>query len=180
MPIITSISRAIVGSDPYYEQVTTDYDNGNQDIIKRLLGAESELTGVYEGKIRQVAAEFATYMRGGSFSRQVIADMITLDGDIVTIGADSAIAQLATNDSAYLEASGWTIYNSSTTLDLVFTVTSGAVTYAIDGGSLENAYYFGDVLRLYNYPSSPGIADLFRLEDGTYVNHDRSVIITPP
>jgi len=84
------------------------------------------------------------------------------------------------NASPFLE-SGWTIRRDGASSDIAFTVNAqGALRFTVGGAGSKAALLIGSGLRLKNYPSNGTDTDLFALQNGVWVNSDRSTVLRPP
>lgn len=184
--ITTKTRTYLLGVDgvTYFEVITTDYDNGGQDVIKRPVGTASVLTDLVCASIKNTANALATDARGISRARYILNELSGDSGEIQAItGGVSPLEKIQAEHQAELLAPGWTIDEGAGFVPIVFSVSGqGQLRYNVNGSGNKNARIFGAVLRLNNYPTAPTDTDFYLSDNGRrfFSLPNKAVIIKKP
>lgn len=169
MAEITNITRTwTLGSDgvTYFETVTTDYDNEEQKVVKKLIGKAGKLAEYYADNFEQISQTMATNAAGIARPKR---DLNELDGDAADILAITGVDPLLTIQARYeaeLLAPGWTIDEGAGFIPIVFSKNAqGKLRYNVNGTGNKNATIYGKVIQLNNYPVS-GPTEFYLADNG--------------
>lgn len=170
MAEITNITRDFVlGTDgvTYFEVVTTDYDNEEQTVRKKLIGPAAKLAEYYADNFEQIAGTMAANAKAVSRARKTTKE---IDNDAGQILAIAGVDPMKTIQDRYIDeltAPGWTIDEGAGFVPIVFSVNGqGNLRYTVNGGSTKGATIYGAVITLKNYPAAPTDVEFYLNDSG--------------
>lgn len=186
MAEITGVKRDFVlGTDgvTYFEVVTTDFDNEEQTVVKRLIGPASTLVA---NQVNAIQSRFSTLARDAdnvSRAKSLLNEAGGDAADIKTITGISPLDEIQALLLPKLTASGWTIDDGSGAVTLEFSTNAqGVLKYSIGGAATKNAIIYGGVIQLKNYPNASTNTEFYLSNSGRrfFSLPNRAVIIKAP
>lgn len=185
MKIISTTRDFVLGADQitYFEVTRVTYEDNSYMETSALVGPATELTSDQADKIEGLMRTLASDSYRVSRTRSILTEANDVDADIFTITAVSPLKVIQDRYQTELLKPGWTIYDGTGFVPIVFNVTAqGVLRYNVNGTGPKNATIYGPVLRLKNYPASPTDTDFFLSENGSryFSLPNRNFIIKKP
>lgn len=186
MADISNITRNFVlGADgvTYFEVTTIDFDNEEQTVFKKAIGAAAILENHYADNFEQIAATMANNAETISRARKTLNE---INDDATQIQTITGVDPLATIQQRYeteLLTAGWQIDEGSGFVPLTFTINGqGNLRYSVNGGSTKGATIYGGVILLKNYPARPTDTEFYLSGNGNryYSLPNKNVQIKKP
>lgn len=168
----------------YYQTRYVERDNGNVEITKALMGAGTD-TDAFNAALQNVRQSVRTMANDAAFVSQFPKQLTEIkrqnDATKILLGKSPLDTIQAREIATYL-APGWTMKTSgvSTPADVVFSVTANGQMRHNLGTAPRNVTFFGDAMRLHNFPNSGATTDFFRLQSGNFTTLDRAYILRRP
>ena len=165
----------------FFEIVTFTYQDGAEMTNKTPIGDTAALVQATRDRITSRAATMAVDIRHVSTFKKSITTLVRESNAVVALtGIDPQKAVQDEYAPPFL-ISGWTIRRDATTDPAEFTINaSGNLRISVNSGATKAVQLFGNALRLKNYPSNGTDTDMYRLQNGVFVNADRTVRLRPP
>ena len=180
---VTSDSTYISNNAGFWYRVfVINYDDGGQDISKRLIGDTTTLYNQAVDGIRNASTSMAVDIAAVSgYGKRLKTILQESDEIAFKAGKNPADSIENTDAEQFLEA-GWTIKSGGTTTDITFNKTNtGRLRYQNVTTTNRQTDLMGAVIRLRDFPTNGTITDLYRNPNGKrWVNSDRSVQLIPP
>jgi len=189
-PLILSAQNGEPVSDTSYitaqggifsEVKTFIYADGSELSTKTPIGDSLALAAATKARIESTAASMAVDVRYVSTFKKKITTLVRESNAVLALTGIDPQKQVQDEYSAPFLTAGWALRHDGTTADIAFTVNAqGNLRYSVAGGTTRQAQLLGAVLRLKQYPAQGTDTDVYRLQNGVYVNADRSIILRPP
>lgn len=182
---ITKDSASIELVNGVYRKTTySERDNGDIETKSTIIG-----NGTAEDAFNVVLSDFKSKAKTmandavfvSQFPKQ-FTELIRQNAAIKTLLGRSPLDTIQAREIATYLSPGWTMKTNgvSTPVDVVFTVTAGGQMRHNLGNTPRNVTFFGDAMRLHNFPSSGINTDFFRVQNGNFVTLDRAYILRKP
>ncbi len=165
----------------FFEVITFIYPDGSEQTTKTLIGDTAALVSSAKARMTSKAASMAVDIRYVSTFRKQLTALVRESNAVLALTGIDPQKQVQDEHVAPFLLDGWTIKRDATTDPLVFTVNGqGNLRFSVNGAATKAGQLFGATLRLKNYPSNGVDTDVYRLQNGVFVNADRTVILRPP
>lgn len=168
----------------YYQVRVTETENGGFESKGVLMGEGTALDAytLTLSAFRQSAKTMANDAAHVSGFPKNLTEIKRQNDVIKALLSKSPLDTIQAGDIARYLLPGWTMKTSgvSAAVDVVFSVTANGQMRHNLGSTPRNVTYFGDAMRLHNYPSAGITTDFFRLNNGNFVTLDRSYILRRP
>ena len=168
----------------YYQTRTIERENGNIETTKVLMGEGTALDAynLTLSAFRQSAKTMANDAAFVSAFPKNLTEIKRQNDVIKALLSKSPLDTIQAGDIARYLLPGWTMKTSGAgaAVDVVFSVTANGQMRHNLGSTPRNVTYFGDAMRLHNYPSSGITTDFFQLNNGNFVTLDRAYILRRP
>ena len=182
---ITKDSTAIelIGGK-YYSARYLEYENGNTQTIKTIIGSGTTLDVFNQSlnTFRQRTSSMATDAVLASGIPKSLTEIKRQNDAIKTLLGKSPLDTIQAREIATYLAPGWTMKTAgvATPVDVVFSVLANGQMRHNLGSAPRNVTFFGDAMRLHNFPNSGATTDFFRLQNGNFTTLDRAYILRRP
>jgi hypothetical protein len=158
-----------------------EYEDGSTSLtVSPGLTADETYTAKLQ-EFESAAGTMANDVRHVSGFSKRLTELKRQNDAIKTLTGKSPLDTIQSRQIFDYLVAGWSIKeNGAVARDVVFTVTAGGqMRYKIGSDAVKNVTLFGDAMRLNNYGT--GIdADLFKLQNGNFVDAIRRVILRKP
>jgi hypothetical protein len=167
----------------FWKRQTIIYDNGESLVSVKLLGDTATTINAAANQMRQQAATWANDVRFILTLKRQFNELVRQAADVkAVVGVDPLAVLYA--DSLVFQP-GWQINSGAGNQPLSFNTNAiGQLRYAINGGTNRNAFYFGEVIQLRNFPYATGLTgvtvNFYRRIDGKYSDLLQNHILIPP
>jgi len=168
----------------YFSARYVEYDNGNAQTTRTIIG-DGTAAAVFSQNLallRIQSESMASQAEDVSKFPKRLTEIKRQSDAIKTLLNKSPLDTIQAAQIATYIAPGWTMKTNgvSTPVDVVFSVTAGGQMRHNLGNTPRNVTYFGDAMRLHNFPSSGINTDFFRVQNGNFVTLDRAYILRKP
>lgn len=166
----------------FFEVKTATYQDGSEITTKTLIGDTTALVQSAKDRITAKAATMAVDVRYVSTFRKQITSLVRESNAVLALTGIDPQKKVQDEYSAPFLVAGWSVKREGGTPDPVeFTVNAqGNLRFSVNGAATKAGQLFGNALRLKNYPSNGTDTDVYALQNGVFVNADRTVVLRPP
>lgn len=165
----------------FFEVITLTYQDGAEMTSKTPIGDTAALVQATRDRITSKAATMAVDVRHVSTFRKSITTLVRESNAVLALTGIDPQKAVQDEYAAPFLISGWTIKRDGTTDPVEFTINAnGNLRISVNAAATKAVQLFGNALRLKNYPSNGTDTDMYRLQNGVFVNADRTVILRPP
>lgn len=178
---VSDTSYLVKQGTDFFEVITLLYADGSEQTTKTLIGDTAALVSAAKNRMTSKAASMAVDVRYVSTFRKQLTGLVRESNAVLALTGIDPQKQVQDEHVAPFLLDGWTVKRDATTDPVVFTVNAqGNLRYSVGGAATKAGQLFGNAMRLKNYPSNGTDTDVYRLQNGVWVNADRTVILRPP
>jgi hypothetical protein len=167
----------------FWKRQTVIYTNGESLVRVTLLGDTTQTVNAYTNAFRSLASTLANDARFILTFRRQLNEVVRQAADIEAVTGANPLDSIYADSLVF--APGWQISSAAGNQALAFnTNAQGQLRYNIAGGTNRNAFYFGDIIQLRNFPYATGLTgvtvNFYRRNDGKYSDLLQNHILIPP
>jgi hypothetical protein len=167
----------------FWKRQTVIYTNGESLVRVTLLGDTTQTVNAYTNAFRSLASTLANDARFILTFRRQLNEVVRQAADIEAVTGANPLDSIYADSLVF--APGWQISSAAGNQALAFnTNAQGQLRYNIAGGTNRNAFYFGDIIQLRNFPYATGLTgvtvNFYRRTDGKYSDLLQNHILIPP
>lgn len=178
---VSDTSYRVKDGATFFEVKIFKYADGSEQTFKTLIGDSATLVAAARARLSSQAATMAVDVRYVSKYRRQFSELLREAAEVQALTGTDPQKQVQQEFQEPFLQSGWTIRRDGTNSPVNFSLNAqGMLRYNVNGGSNSQANLIGQAVRLRNYPSSGTFTDLFRNENGVWVNAEGTIILRPP
>ena len=180
--VVKDSSYTVASSGKFIQARYVEYEDGSSVTTTQPALTADELQQKKKSEYEQQVSTMAKDVAYVSFFKRSLTGIKRQSDAIKTLTGKSPLDTIQANSIAIYTVPGWTIVeNGAAARDIVFTVTAqGVMRYKIGSDAAKPVWFYGSAMRLKNHIGTGIDTDLFRLENGNFVDATRSNILRKP
>lgn len=180
--IVKDSSYMVAFSGKFIQARYVEYEDGSSVTTTQPALTADELLQKKKAEYEQHVSTMAKDVAYVSLFKRSLTEIKRQADAIKTMTGKSPLDTIQANLIEIYTVPGWTIVeNGATARDIVFTVTAqGVMRYKIGSDAAKPVWFYGSAMRLKNHIGTGIDTDLFRLENGNFVDATRSNILRRP
>jgi hypothetical protein len=180
--VVKDSSYTVSSAGKFIQARYIEYEDGSSVTTTQPAFTADELLLKKKSEIEQLTSAMAKDVAYVSFFRRNLTEIKRQSDAMKVLTGKSPLDTIQANSVAIYTVSGWTIVESGAAArDVVFTVTAqGVMRYKIGSDAAKPVWFYGSAIRLKNHIGTGIDTDLFRLENGNFVDATRSNILRRP
>lgn len=180
--IVKDSSYTVASAGKFIQARYVEYEDGSSVTTTQPALTADELLQKKKSEIEQQVSTMAKDVAYVSFFKRSLTEIKRQSDAIKATAGKSPLDTIQAQNIATYTVPGWTIVeNGAAARDVVFTVTGqGVMRYKIGSDAAKPVWFYGSAMRLNNHIGTGIDTDLYRLENGNFVDATRSNILRRP
>lgn len=180
--IVKDSSYTVASAGKFIQARYVEYEDGSSVTTTLPALTADELLLKKKSEIEQHVLAMSKDVAYVSFFRRNLTEIKRKADAMKALTGKSPLDTIQAIGIAIYTVPGWTIVESGAAArDVVFTVTAqGVMRYKIGNDAAKPVWFFGNAMRLNNHLGTGNDTDLFRLENGNFVDATRRNVLRRP